>query len=105
VIIRQALSAGRPLPKAIAEAPGLEQGNEFFYNAFVSLNTCRLTDYGGIPWTAVEQYAQRYCIDEEQADLLHGVIKEVDQWFLDYQDKKQKAKHKKANSSIKTKGK
>lgn len=70
----------RPLPKAIQEAPVLEESLELFYDAYTSLGTCRPVGFGfsPIPWTAVADYCQRKDFDEYQTEALHFIVNEMD---------------------------
>jgi hypothetical protein len=76
----------RPLPKAIREAPQLELGLEFTYQAFWELNTCRPTGWtlGSIPWTAIHDYAKAHGMKygEEFEDFSY-LIRAMDRAFLD----------------------
>lgn len=80
-IIRSCLAAGKPYPKAIANAPQLEDGNEFFCTAFLVLGTCRAYELGPIPYTVIRDYGRDLELDEEQLERLIGVITQTDQWL------------------------
>jgi hypothetical protein len=58
-------------------------GNEWLWDAFVTLNTCRSSgmDAGQIPWTAADRYAERHDID---LSLLWAVIHKTDTAFRAY---------------------
>lgn len=87
-----------PLPEAIANAPSLMVGLEFFYSAFLDLNTTRSDNYGGegpISWLAVTAWANEYGVFGEQREDLHFFIGELDKAYLDYKV----SKIKKANEA------
>lgn len=77
------MRSGRPYPNAIANAPELLNENVFFYIAFDHLSSCRNYEYGPIPYTAIEDYCNRYCTDAEQAERLLEVVNQVDVWLRD----------------------
>ena len=82
-------------PRAIAEAPELQPGLEVFYDAFWTLDSCRLsTGFGGgrIPWTAVDRYCTRHEFEGDQRVDMEDHIQSLDIAFLTYQEKKRKAK-------------
>ncbi len=59
-MIIDSIRAGRPYPDAIANAPSLEPHEVFYFNAYQELSTCRQTELGLIPWTAIREYAHEY---------------------------------------------
>lgn len=80
-IIRQCLATGKAYPKAIANAPELEDGNELFFAAFLHLDTCRRFELGPIPFTVIRNYGMDLEIDEEQLERFVAVIIRADQWL------------------------
>lgn len=80
----------QPLPARIANAPELCLGLEFFYVAFLDLTSCRNSGEGPISWLAIDEYAKRRKLTEEQKeDLLYHVPK-MDKVFLDFRSDKHK---------------
>lgn len=77
-IIRQSLRDGRALPKAIQNAPTLEEYNRFYFNAYQELCTCRGYEGGFIPWTAVKTYAEHYSLYDDDFWLLFNIITQTD---------------------------
>lgn len=97
----------KPLPRVIADAPEIEPGNLLYFDIFDELSSCRHFAGGPIPFLAVVKYAEVYDIDREQFDRILYVIREVDKWFLEFcneRDKK-KSEQSRAKSKIKGKGK
>lgn len=90
-IIDLCIRQKRPLPESIANAPDLEFGLDIYYNAFTDLHTCRsgMGD-GPIPWITIEYYADRMGMDQEQRELLHYVIAEMDDTYGRHVAKKNK---------------
>lgn len=93
MIIRQCVAERRPYPKRIREAPNLEIGLGFFFEAFMELHTCRggMGCDGPIPWTAVDAYARRHRLNDEQADDLLYYVRAVDDAWSENQRKKQES--------------
>ena len=81
---------GRPLPDHIANSPELLDGLELYWTAFNELNTCRSLGMGPgpIPFTSVLDYARAHGFSEEQTETLFHHIREMDQEYLDYTEKK-----------------
>lgn len=71
-------------PDFILNAPELHPGLGLYYQAFWALSTTRSIgmDYGPIPWTAIQEYARWWRLDEEQTDSLHYHLSEMDKVFL-----------------------
>ena len=78
-IIDNCDKTGKEYPKFIQDAPKLIEGLQIFYDAFVACSTCRggMGD-GPIPWTVIEQYADRLKADDGLRDLLHYHIRGMD---------------------------
>lgn len=83
VIIRQCLKSGKAYPKAIANAPVLDIGNELYFFAFDQLDTCRLVENGPIPYVTIKEYGLNLEMDDDQLDRFIGVILDVDKWFME----------------------
>jgi hypothetical protein len=105
-IIRQAAKSGMPLPERIKNRPELLPGLEFIWRAFWDLATCRTIGMGEGPiwWIAVNDYANRYGItDEDEFDRFKMLIKELDSVFLDHRDKKRTREMNKGKGRTKSK--
>lgn len=81
-----AVRMGKPLPAVIANAPELQEGLRFWYNAFLDLSADRPVGMGEgpIPWTSIERYAERWDLDEDESDDLHHHIRSMDKTYLKY---------------------
>lgn len=92
----QARRTGR-LPDRVANAPELDRGLALYWVAYCDLSTCRPSSMGGvlpIPWTAIDQYAQRYDYDLEQEERLHMFIGKMDRTMEAWHEKKHGGKQK-----------
>lgn len=97
-VIRQAERNRVPLPKAIQEAPVLDFWLVWYYQAFLDLHTCRNVgmDEGAIPWTAMNEYAKRYSVDDDdEFDFFCRLIRAMDsaytKWKAEQREKKKTA--------------
>jgi hypothetical protein len=90
--VDQARKQRAPIPKAILEAPVLMPGSSFYYNAFLTLSSCRSMGMmeGRIPWTAVDAYARRYDLDDDDTDCLWTLVCSMDSVYLKHQQKRAK---------------
>lgn len=89
-IIKDCVRYGMPLPDKIANAPHLQLGLEFYYHAFINLNTERRFGQveGPIPWSAIENYGMRRQLDEEELVDLHFYVSTMDSAYLEYRKSK-----------------
>lgn len=94
-----------PLPDKIANAPVIDPSNQLYFDAFEDLSTCRLYAGGPIPALALFQYGEYNGLDKEQLDRVIEVVKRVDAWYLDFMEKRDKAKQKANTPKTKHKGK
>lgn len=79
------------------QAPSLDDGLEFFNDAFFELSTERSSgfDEGPIPISAIFRYADHYKMTEdEETDLIY-LIRAMDNAYLKYRNKKNATKTKK----------
>lgn len=85
-----------PLPEALKNAPSLFSGNEFYFNAFKQLSTCRVNGMGmgNITYFMCVDYCNENQIYEDQRQDFIVVIQAMDETFIDYCDKKSKKKSK-----------
>lgn len=89
-LIDQARKNRQKVPQAIADAPVLAPGLQFYYDTFVTLSTDRSVGMGEgfIPWTAVEKFATRYSFSEDDLTLTWAILHAMDAEYLDYRNKK-----------------
>lgn len=80
--------AGMEIP-ALDNRPSIT-GFEWLWEAFLELNTCRETGMGigSIPWTASQNYAEALRMNDEEAWLMHKVVRHLDGLFVDHYSKK-----------------
>jgi len=91
-IIRQCFVRRRPLPDRIQNAPDLHMGLELYFGAFMELNTCRSTGWsaGPIPAWCIDEFCSRNELDSDEAEDMHYLIRQMDQEFLKYMERKSK---------------
>lgn len=75
----------------VQDAPLLEQGLELYWRAFWDLITCRGW-HGTIPWTAVDQWALRYRLSNEQRELLTFYVRAMEEEWAAWEEKQKPAK-------------
>lgn len=87
-ILERAQKRGRAAPEAIANAPTLKAYLQFYWEAFLELDTCRplgMSSVGQIPWTAVNEYALRHgIVDVDDFDYLLTMIRGIDAAYRTY---------------------
>lgn len=106
-IIKQALRNGTPIPEAIANAPELMAGLQFYFVAFLDLTSCRslgMGNEGPIWWTAIDKYAGRLELEGERREDLFHYISEMDKVYLEYRAKEAKKSSKATKGTTSTKG-
>jgi hypothetical protein len=65
-----------PVPDAIANAPELQFGSDFYLSAYLELSSCR-TD-GPIPWTAIADYCIAHHLDDDMVSEMMFIVRTVD---------------------------
>ena len=97
IIIQQALRLNAPLPDKIANTPELEMGLEYYLEAYLDLSSDKDVGMGEgpIPWSAINAYATRYDIVDEEFERLAAMIRTVDSEILNHKQKKHKRDMKK----------
>lgn len=92
-ILDQCMREGLQLPKKIREAPELEFGLAFYYNAFLDLSPERPVGFGEapIPASVVRNYGKSLDLDEEEMEDLVFHIRAMDLEYLKYKQKKEAA--------------
>lgn len=65
---------------------------ELYYTAFLELSTCRAIGMaaGPIPWTAMEAYADKLGLVEDDFERFTVLVRALDSEYLEYQAKKAK---------------
>lgn len=96
-IIEQAVKNRQPIPDAIANAPVLLFGLDFYFRAFMDLNTCRATGMGRgpIPWVDLNTYADSTGLAGDDKEVFLYLLQKVDDEYLAWaktQDEKNKSK-------------
>jgi hypothetical protein len=83
-----------PFPERIANAPRLQIGLELYYEAFWELGSCRAfgMSLGPIPWTAIQDYARAFDLDEKQREDLVYYVRVMDLEYLKFHAPKKPAK-------------
>ena len=91
-ILKECYAWKRKIPDAILHAPELSLGLEFYFEAFMCLNTCRSVGWspGPIPYFAVAEYAVLQELDDEETEDLHYHIRRMDCAFLELNAKEPK---------------
>lgn len=81
---------GLPLPDKIQNAPELRPGLELYLRAYYELDSCRAIGMGEgpIPWTALDQWAGRLGLDEEERGDLFYLVRRLDNAYLEHVSKK-----------------
>lgn len=80
-IVKQAVRFGQPIPDRIANAPQLNIGLDFYFQAFMDLINDRSNgqaSIGPICWSNIKAYAEHYELDEDDSERLFYFIKEMD---------------------------
>ena len=98
-----AIEEGRPLPKAITDAPVLDDLTERYYEAFGDLSRARGFTSNGVslPLTfeAVDRYADRF--DFYDFDHFYRIMSGIDDEYLKQESKRRSAEDRKAKLKAK----
>ncbi len=88
------LAEDGPVPAALANKPEVDDGLDWYLAAFWDLTHDRqmgaMGGAGGIPWTAIDRYADRHEIDD--FDTFKTVLKALDSVYLEHVGEKMKTK-------------
>jgi hypothetical protein len=81
-----------PFPAKIRDAPILTLGLDFFFRAWIELNSCRHIgmDEGCISWESIRNYCNEYDIVGELRQDMFYLVRSMDNTYLEY--KRNKAK-------------
>lgn len=88
------LAAGETLPEHLAEGPELALDLVLFYNAFTTLDNCRVSgfDVGRIPWDAIDRYCVKHDITGDMEDDMHYFLGCLDDAYREHIEKKKPKK-------------
>lgn len=75
----------------VPERPEILPGCQLFWFAYEELNSCRLTDYGPIPSSAIRVFCDDYEIFGDQRDELQQLVRAMDVAYLKHLANKQKS--------------
>lgn len=94
VILKRAREQNGPIPESIQNAPELHLGLDFTYSAFWRLCSERPVGMGPgpIPWHAVQNYAIRYGLDDDDSSDLEFLVGKMDEAYLKHMNKKSEAR-------------
>lgn len=73
--------------KALIDKPELHERLQPYWDAFWSLDADRQVSMGGasrIPWTAMDRYAQRHEIENDDFLRLEYLLRRMDTAYLNY---------------------
>ena len=93
-IVEQAMQKNLKVPERIVNKPVLMLGLELYLIAFQNLNCDRVSGFelGPIPTMAILNYAKYNGVEGIEADNFLYIIRCMDNAFIRFHDKKQKAK-------------
>lgn len=80
----------RPYPKSIRNAPELEMGLGLYMQAFLDLDSSRLSgmSMGRIPWLTIYDYCDRIgVIGDQRIDLIY-CVQSLDDWYVEWHKEK-----------------
>lgn len=88
-MLEQCYQGRRPRPQWLQNAPTLLPGLDFYFVAFNELTTCRSIGMGvgPIPWTVIQEFADREGLDGEERACLLYLIRSMDNAYLDWNKK------------------
>lgn len=94
-VLEQCYTGRRPKPQWLENSPALMPGLDFYFVAFNELTTCRAIGMGvgPIPWTSIQEYADRAELDSDERDNLTYLIRAMDNAYLDWGKKEFEKKH------------
>lgn len=88
-ILAQCLRYGTPVPEIIQNAPVLEPGLGFYYDAFAQLNTCRIMG-GPISVNAIFQFGTLNDYTKDECVDMQYHIHRLDNAYLEHEAEKNK---------------
>ncbi|MCX8588563.1 MULTISPECIES: hypothetical protein [unclassified Gilliamella] len=94
-IIRMSQQMGQAIPDKIKNKPELDEHLEFYYQAFLDLDTTRSHSMGPTPisWLAIIEYARFYQLDNEDTNDFVYLIREMDKVNLKHVNRAFKSKN------------
>lgn len=99
-LIRRARAEHKRPPVSIINAPMLLPGLGFYFQAFLSLSSCRPLGMaeGRIPWTAAYQYADNIGLDPDEFEDLWVLVSLMDAAYLKFRAAKAEAGRKRPST-------
>ncbi len=94
--MEQVRRTGMPIPEKIKNAPTLRLGLELFFSGFTDLSSSRgMSGFGEgmIPWGAIEDYCERWDLDEDTTEDMHYHLGELDTARAKYYKRKESKKN------------
>lgn len=89
---------GDDLPDSIADRPELTDLQQFYYDAFIELNTSRLYSFsseGPIPWHRIEEYLDRKQVtDLDEREEFKFILRKMDEEYRQFVKDKRAAEKK-----------
>lgn len=87
---------GQPLPDWYLDEPFVYPAEQFYFQAFNDLSTCRQIgmDLGPIPWDTAMEYAQDHGLDAIMRNIFWGILVAMDKVFSDWRNRKTEQQNK-----------
>lgn len=102
-LLELAVRQKRPVPEHIKNAPQLEMGLEYYFEAFREISTERRTPTSPIPASAIRNFCRDYGLDEEMADDVYSHVMGMDDAYLPWAISRQKEIQAKASAEARRK--
>lgn len=99
------MASGRPIPDAIAKAPELDPGLDFFLEAYLTLARYRITPEGPryLPYDMILRYADEHQLEGDLREDFVFFMQELDSAQMRYErdlmEQEQKAAERKAKAA------
>ena len=80
----------QPYPNSIRDAPELDMGLGLYMQAFLDLDSSRLSgmSMGRIPWLTINDYCDRIgVIGDQKVDLIY-CVQGLDNWYVEWHREK-----------------
>lgn len=95
----------KPVPSAIANAPSLLPGLQWYFKAFLDLSSCR-GGGGSIPWTAMHDWGRIHgiTVDAVEFDRFVALVKAMDVSYLEFHKAKEDTEAKRKPKAGRSRG-
>ena len=82
------------LPAWVQDEPIRYRGDEFYFQAFWELSSCRQFGdlLGPIPWLAIAAYADRKHLDSTTSEMFESIMRSLDEEYIKWQQEARGAK-------------